>query len=429
MRLEVRGCSSAGGVVEAPASLWSTLFSLAAAAAVGGGVVEAGHTAARSGCVRELARGLGLLGYRVEVQGGSIEVVDSGEPAGGSLVARCGLLAAALLAPLAAARLRPGQRLVIRAGYEALLRSPYRQVVEAVTSLGGRAWHGERPGSLVVVEGSVSPAPSRPLARLYKPWAAAAAGAALAALAAGRPLTLLLHGSVRGTALLEEAVRLLQLLGVEARWSGGRLVVGPSAAPARAGLEPASSLYAALAAAVPLLVCSGEWRAEIRWRLLQGAGVEEARSLAAALGFEAEARCEGGACSMLLRPGRPRSMVHSVRRDPDYAFLALLHAGLAGGIISGLEVLEAEGYPASSLARLEGAAVEEGEEGVRVMVEAAMPPGVFECQEEARPACMLVLGRMLAAARGGLVAAEKIEDRLPGLLEAAVSLSDVLSVR
>ena len=105
---------------------------------------------------------------------------------------------------------------------------------------------------------------------------------------------------------------------------------------------------------------------------------------------------------------------------------------MAGGAVSGLATLIDEGYEVERLfsglewARPlpEGVGLEApppGERGVE-------PPRVLECGEDSRPLCSLVLGWMLAAGRGRLEAVERLDDRLPGVLEASMMLCDAVSV-
>lgn len=436
MQLAVKLCGEGPDITveaEAPRSLRESMITTVLAAIHGSATVKG--VPLRSGCMRELINGLRILGYRVEeLSADTVEVTDIEAPKKGVFEVRCGLLTLSLILPLAAVRLDYGEQLAIRASYPELLRAPIKLFIEAVHVLGAKAWHGESMARLMVVEGTRRPSRRVLFGRTYKPWGPLLAGAILASYAAKTPLRLSLHGVLRGKKWLEVVEK--KLYGVaQVRYDQGTVTLAvtdkDTAGSPVAGFEtriPGCEV-ASLLAALPALACNRRmWRIEIKGVSKEAIESNELSSLMPSMGYDSSIACSEKECKILIKGGKPRSLVHDITEDPEYAYLALAHAALSNSAVAGISILEYEGYPLSILAN--SRLTEEAsftDDTIVFNYSDEKQLATFECRHSNRPLCSIAYGYMLRFG-GTIKAVEALDDRIPGLLDLLVEIADFIEV-
>lgn len=429
MKARVVGCRGVSGRVEATPSLWDSMVKIVAAAAGGGGEVD--NLRMESRCIRDMAKALGGLGYRVEwVSSTRLHIRDEGGEPGSRVVVdtSCGLLVPGLLAPLAAVRLPPGGQFVVRGASRRPPAYSLRPIIEAVTAVGGRAWPGGGPARLIVVEPAAYTGAGR-VARLQSPPGYVAAGV-LAALAAAGGGRLLVYGSgVKAAKRLESMKHALREAGFrveEGRWvevAPGE-AGGPRLLRAEPGLHETALL---LALASPCM----EGGLEVSG-LPGGEGLSGLEYLLKASGFEAGVEC-GRDCSLHVDSFAPSSAVVSLSEDPGYVFFAAAYtAAWARLTVTGLRSAVLEGLLDEGFeAFLHQLGVEVYiEDGDRLVAAEQEPgePGLarIECGEPAH--CVAALARFMKVGRGVVKGVERIEDAAPGVLGSLQSLGAGIDV-
>ncbi len=436
MQLTAKLCEEGPGITveaEAPRSLRDSMITTVLAAIQGSVTVKG--VPLRSGCMRELINGLRILGYRIEeLSADTVEVTDTEAPKKGVFEVRCGLLTLSLILPLAAVRLDYGEQLAIRASYPELLRAPIKLFIEAVHMLGAKAWHGESMARLIVVEGMRGPSKRVLFGRMYKPWGPLLAGVILASYAAKTPLRLSLHGVLRGGKWLEAAKKILNG-NAQVRYDQNTLAltitkkdtIGKHTASSKARIPGCA--IASLLATLPILTCDKRvWRVEIRNVSRGSIEMNELSSLMLSMGYDSSITCEKEKCGILIKGGKPRSLVHNITEDPEYAYLALAHAALSNSAVTGMSMLEYEGYPLSIL--VNSRLTEEASLSDDTMVfnySNEKQVATFECRHSNRPLCSIAYGYMLRFG-GTIKAVEALDDRIPGLLDLLVKIADFIEI-
>lgn len=434
MELSIKPCNNGQNIVagiEAPRSLREAmLYTVLAAIQSGNSIVD--NVPLRSSCMRELVKGLQLLGYRVEeISSNTIAVSDIESPRKGLLVIRCGLLPLALILPLAALRLDYGERITIRSPYLEPSETQLKPFLEAVHMLGARAWPGGSMEKLLIIEGAGRKSPGPLFGRIYKAWGPLLAGILMAGYAAGVNLKVSLYGIVRGGIWLESLKKILHT-SARVEYTPSTITLTITGRSKNGSVEYKASVPGSvsttLLASLPILACNKKsWRVEFT-----GVPREDmeawAKHLPPAMGYDVRVDCSGKECRLTILGGRPRSLVHTVIDDPDYAYLALAHAALSNSTVSGISVLEHEGYPATIFADSElarGASL--AGDSIVFSYGSEKLLDDFTCSYTHTPLCSIAYGYMLRSS-GTIKAVEVLDDRMPGLLDVLVRVAEFIEV-
>jgi hypothetical protein len=434
LRARVLECCSFAGdsELDAPRSLWDAAVKVAVAALSGHASVRG---VPRSWCIAALLDMLRALGFRVFRAGDRVEVEYSGEGKRRVyLNVDCGLHYAALGLAIASRYLRPPQQLILRAQSEHMLHASLRALLELASSLGLRAWPGGSLSKLVIVE-PTSPKPSSTPVRLTSKYAYTVAAALLAAASYGGSVYNSYGASspyLLGSRRLATVKHVLLQLGV-IEYASDNLVKLGSIEGFKGELRVEGGYIETLTLLSLLSACKSV--AGLKVNGLPPREHPDANDLlylSEVMGYKTLLDCKNDSCTLTMEReegAKPLSLTYTVHEQPDLLYPLSAYIAVAReAAISGLKSFDAE-LPASK--NLEAvlqklgfeAYLEDGDDrlvvlGVREAETAAVEGGVPQSCPAIAVACLPILAHNIVKCRGAVEGVERVDNQLPGVLEA-----------
>ena len=400
-----------GGKVEAPPSLFYTLYSIAASA-LAGVVVEGGDWEAT--LARIFLANLRRIGYCVDysprgglrAERGCLE--EAGTTISAPLRAECSPLLLYLSSIVAGLALEPGAQVVIKASCSELAEYA-KPLASLLYQLGVRAWPSSFP-RILVVEGSRLYTSS--IIRVPARSGLLAATTLLASLAERTPFRVLLPPGLARHSRVRQAASILSSLGLRVEIVETAVTVEGRQVEAARIEVPRGYAEAGLLAAL-----SARGRVEVEGLPQTLGGEEELLAWLKLLGVNAE-REESGV--VVFEGGEPRSGIVDVSPTPQL-FSPLLAAAAAmktSILVSGLADVREEHPYAKRLEKLAGIVGAAGgrieEKGSGLLVEFRNPARrVVDCSKTPQEACSSLLAGLSASPGGSRVVVKNID---PGYL-------------
>ncbi|MET1101314.1 MAG: hypothetical protein ABWW69_02385 [Pyrodictiaceae archaeon] len=413
MRIIVDKPERIKGSVEAPPSLFLSLYGIALIGLLGG-EVEGVDVAATP--IRLFVSALRRIGLDVEAYGDRV-VVGSSPPAEVPrrilLDIGCSGLLAYTLPLVAWARARPGTTIVLRSHCPWLTSINVHGLVSALSALGARIWPGESASRLIVIEAHGKPL--RPTATMITLPAGSnglIASTLLLALAASRGGVLRYQPGLKLHSRLMATARLVEEAGIHVTVREGLVEVkGLGGAEARVK-TPRGFMEAGL-----ILAAAGvEGEVVVRGLPRELAGEEDIVEFLHAAGLEVEQ----GRGIIKAVGSEPRSLIANLSNYPHLSIplIAYSLASRASFTLTGLAALSEEGIDLGRHGRLLSASGMEADyEDGRLSIKGVREPRTrIDCSQQPQELCTAILVGLAASASRRIV----LEDIDPNAISSRI---------